>query len=50
MESIFFRYEVKFQNGMECGGAYVKLLSMDKQLNLVSRNIYHTVTIVFYLV
>ncbi|XP_052078565.1 calnexin-like isoform X1 [Mytilus californianus] len=28
------QYEVKFQNGLECGGAYVKLLSMDKQLEL----------------
>lgn len=23
----FFRYDVKFQNGMDCGGAYIKLLS-----------------------
>ena len=25
-----YRYEVKFQNGQECGGAYVKLLTEDK--------------------
>lgn len=37
MDSFFARYEVKFQNGLECGGAYVKLLSMDKQLELVSQ-------------
>ena len=31
------RYEVKFQNGMECGGAYIKLLSQTPDLQLVSR-------------
>lgn len=30
------RYEVNFQNGIECGGAYVKLLSKTPELNLVS--------------
>lgn len=29
------RYEVNFQNGIECGGAYVKLLSKTSELNLV---------------
>lgn len=29
------RYEVNFQNGIECGGAYVKLLSKTPELNLV---------------
>ena len=29
------RYEVNFQNGIECGGAYVKLLSKAPELNLV---------------
>jgi hypothetical protein len=29
-----FRYEVRFQNGQDCGGAYVKLLSND-DLDLV---------------
>ncbi|XP_050416905.2 calnexin isoform X1 [Patella vulgata] len=28
------QYEVRFQNGMECGGAYVKLLSQDSKLPL----------------
>ncbi len=26
---LLVRYEVKFQNGQECGGAYVKLLTKD---------------------
>lgn len=26
---IVTQYEVKFQNGLECGGAYIKLLSED---------------------
>jgi len=30
------RYEVKFQNGQECGGAYLKLLTADDNLDLVS--------------
>jgi len=30
------RYEVKFQNGQECGGAYIKLLSHEDKLDLVS--------------
>jgi len=29
------RYEVNFQSGMDCGGAYMKLLSDTPQLNLV---------------
>uniref|UniRef100_A0A0B7AZQ2 Calnexin n=1 Tax=Arion vulgaris TaxID=1028688 RepID=A0A0B7AZQ2_9EUPU len=28
------QYEVRFQNGMDCGGAYIKLLSKSDQLNL----------------
>ena len=32
---IFCRYEVKFQQAMECGGAYVKLLSHQDSLDLV---------------
>ena len=31
------RYEVKFQNGQECGGAYIKLLSHEDKLDLVNR-------------
>ncbi|GCB77803.1 hypothetical protein scyTo_0015716, partial [Scyliorhinus torazame] len=30
----FLRYEVNFQNGIECGGAYIKLLSKTKDLIL----------------
>ena len=43
MVSAFFpkiRYEVNFQNGIECGGAYVKLLSKTPELNLVSTFVY----------
>ena len=29
------QYEVKFQNGQECGGAYVKLLTKEPKLKLV---------------
>ena len=29
------QYEVNFQNGIECGGAYVKLLSQTDDLDLV---------------
>lgn len=29
------RYEVNFQTGIDCGGAYVKLLSQTPDLNLV---------------
>lgn len=30
------RYEVNFQDGIDCGGAYIKLLSDSKDLDLVS--------------
>ena len=29
------RYEVNFQNGQDCGGAYIKLLSHDSKFNMV---------------
>ncbi len=29
------RYEVNFQNGIDCGGAYIKLLSDSEDLDLV---------------
>lgn len=35
LNDIFYRYEVKFQQAMECGGAYVKLLSHQDSLDLV---------------
>ncbi|XP_066114752.1 LOW QUALITY PROTEIN: calnexin-like [Saccopteryx bilineata] len=31
---LIVQYEVNFQNGIECGGAYVKLLSKSPELNL----------------
>ncbi|XP_041049185.1 calnexin [Carcharodon carcharias] len=31
---LFIQYEVNFQNGIECGGAYIKLLSKSKDLIL----------------
>ncbi len=34
------RYDVKFQNGQECGGAYIKLLSRSPDLNLVRNMIF----------
>ena len=30
-----FRYEVNFQKGLSCGGAYIKLLTGDADLSLV---------------
>ena len=30
------RYEVKFKNGQECGGAYIKLLTKTANFDLVS--------------
>lgn len=33
------RYEVNFQDGIDCGGAYIKLLSDDGNLNLVGLNV-----------
>ncbi len=35
-KSLVVQYEVKFQTPLECGGAYVKLLSDDASLNLVN--------------
>ncbi len=31
-----FRYEVKFQSGQECGGAYIKLITEESKPALVS--------------
>lgn len=46
------RYEVNFQNGIECGGAYVKLLSKTPELNLVSDadtlSISHEITLALF--
>lgn len=38
-----FRYEVNFQLGIDCGGAYVKLLTQTPDLDLVSLT-HHTQT------
>ena len=27
LTTLYYRYEVKYQNGMDCGGSYMKLLS-----------------------
>ena len=35
MSTLVFRYEVNFQEGLSCGGAYVKLLSASDTLKLV---------------
>lgn len=34
--SLYIRYEVNFQNGIDCGGAYIKLLSDSPNVDLVS--------------
>lgn len=34
------RYEVNFQEGIDCGGAYIKLLSDTAGLNLVGVNVF----------
>ncbi|MBN3322970.1 CALX protein, partial [Atractosteus spatula] len=33
-QPLIVQYEVQFQQGMDCGGAYIKLLSQSEQLNL----------------
>ncbi|VDQ13792.1 unnamed protein product [Trichobilharzia regenti] len=35
-EELVIQYDVKFQDGMDCGGAYIKLLSASPSLDLVS--------------
>lgn len=39
MPELVIQYEVKFENGMECGGAYIKLLSATPNLDLVNPKI-----------
>ncbi|VEL26674.1 unnamed protein product, partial [Protopolystoma xenopodis] len=46
-DSLVLQYEVKFQNGMECGGAYVKLLSDSPSLDLGTFNDVTPYTIMF---
>ncbi|XP_038055261.1 calnexin-like [Patiria miniata] len=46
-EPFIVQYEVKFQNGMECGGAYIKLLSQTPDLQLKNMNDKTPYTIMF---
>lgn len=41
------QYEVRFQNGLDCGGAYIKLLSQDRERNLKSFHDKTPYTIMF---
>lgn len=36
LHALHLRYEVNFQEGLSCGGAYIKLLSQSDKLKLVS--------------
>jgi len=44
------RYEVKFQNGQECGGAYIKLLSHQDKLDLVNRSLFRVTFLPFLII
>lgn len=44
---LIVQYEVKFQNGQECGGAYIKLLTQDDSLNLAKFHDRTQYTIMF---
>ncbi|XP_013389410.1 calnexin isoform X1 [Lingula anatina] len=46
-QQLVVQYEVKFQEGMECGGAYIKLLSHSKDMNLKKLNDKTPYTIMF---
>ncbi|XP_071786235.1 calnexin-like isoform X2 [Asterias amurensis] len=46
-DPLIVQYEVKFQNGMECGGAYIKLLSHSVDLKLENVNDKTSYTIMF---
>jgi calnexin len=46
-DQIVIQYEVKFQTPMECGGAYVKLLTQQSNLNLKEFNDKTPYTIMF---
>lgn len=45
---LLFRYEVNFQNGIDCGGAYAKLLSQSAELNLVKHRTQPFANLVCY--
>lgn len=44
---LIVQYEVTFQNGMDCGGAYIKLLSHAKDMKLETFNDKTPYTIMF---
>uniref|UniRef100_A0A183B3Z8 Calnexin n=1 Tax=Echinostoma caproni TaxID=27848 RepID=A0A183B3Z8_9TREM len=44
---LVIQYEVKFENGMECGGAYIKLLSANTDLDLLNFHDKTPYTIMF---
>ncbi|XP_078324278.1 calnexin-like isoform X2 [Crassostrea virginica] len=44
---LFLQYEVKYQDGIDCGGAYVKLLSADKKQDLTQFHDKTPYTIMF---
>jgi len=46
---VYPRYEVNFQDGIDCGGAYIKLLSDTPGLNLVSTCVISVYIVVFTL-
>ncbi|KAA0194600.1 Calnexin [Fasciolopsis buskii] len=47
MPELVIQYEVKFENGMECGGAYIKLLSATPNLDLLNFHDKTPYTIMF---
>lgn len=44
---LIVQYEVNFQNGMDCGGAYIKLISSSKNMGLSTFNDKTPYTIMF---
>eukprot|EP01100_Stratorugosa_tubuloviscum_P005844 TRINITY_DN2575_c0_g1_i1.p1 TRINITY_DN2575_c0_g1~~TRINITY_DN2575_c0_g1_i1.p1 ORF type:complete len:504 (-),score=234.82 TRINITY_DN2575_c0_g1_i1:1081-2592(-) len=46
-KDLIIQYEVKFENGIDCGGAYIKLLTYDKNLNFENFNDKTPYTIMF---
>ena len=44
---LIVQYEVAFQNGLDCGGAYIKLLSKDPNLSLKNLHDKTPYTIMF---
>lgn len=47
MDELVIQYEVKFANGIDCGGAYIKLLSSSPDLKLTEFNDKTPYTIMF---